>query len=1321
MENWTSRPQDKWPRLTGLANRDRSSVEEAQMSTYESPYTAENPASFYHYSLHPDDLATRRSISVYSLKNPDGKKKGGRFPQCRVCFATMLLVSLGVAIAVAVTLAIMLSNPHPRFYRTKISTGNATLTKESLKIKEADFGNDICDLMNAIFDLRDSSHPSRKVTDCSVILTDKSDSPGNLVLNVKLNVDETFIQSDAEKIKSMLVANAFKLSSNSSLKKMTIAVPANRLVLQTATSDVTTTSPTVVATSSASSIFANDVSSSITPSSSSALLLQSSSELSVGDMRVDTTGSVSQDVSSRTPSSSSMNQISSSILFVDTTFSHQKTDLMSSADIHSSSISVDNIQTTIDPLISSSIFDNVVTSSSVFNSADVSDLTLLTTTTEAKLSEATMTSSEYENNILSSKLSSVYETNQGEATSYAQATSVDMSSNAPYTSMEEIRISPSSISSYSVKDSTNVEEGILTTLVEPGLETTKIETESLYSSHVSSPTELITSSIDLSSDSISSFSSSEESPPLPSIVSSNHFMSGILSSSLVSGVYQTESVIIHSSTDNTILSESSTATVLYPSSVIDTPVVLSVSPSSTLLNTTLEANNTLDDLPPMLKWLDTTMYEAKIVNNNNSSLIIENPWMNKTDNITMDVTVPELKNYTEIQTSPSSISVPELGNNTDGIGENKTEVTIPSVKPEVKAPVISSTQSPTTTTPDMGKVIFESDISNRAMGTANPKDFWDNILKMVQYTSTKKPKFSNMEEASTSENISSNLNASSISTESITSAYESVTQTTDTRLMSSVYAGTATTSVMKSSEGVAAGFTSSEPMSSDVYPSVIPSSVINVTPMLTAEPGLVTSAERVSNDIASTDILMTATPSKVTSNTENLELQRSTTSDIPEDSVSSVQDSTIKMSAPSAISSSSLISDVVSSSSATRDLDPVSEDYAFYDLMPASSESSSASESTGVFSSNISPSSTMSQPLATDEIAFYDLMPESLITSSSAIASSMNTQIQRDVSLTLSPSIEASNTPNIDATASLDIEANMTVEKSRELTSFKDSAPSFTMKERPMSSVYTAPGGMKQSTKVNVEATPSQSAISTLPPLTVEPQTVIIDASPSLTTETFSSLLSSESSGMYEDINTSGSLSTSMDATPSLGTLSREVLISSSSITDETTASTSSASIVSQTPSSEIKLTASISEVTSSITTPPSPKAVFNPGSEFDDRLFFANDFSKMDFTRSDFTTDENSDPPSSLLNTVPKIPRVTTPSLLDTRVRVPELFQPETDNFQNVPTTPKPAVTTPKVAPPVQNDQGGDNLSSGRFLFDLGSLGSSFGSNLGLGNINFN
>ncbi|XP_033760357.1 serine-rich adhesin for platelets-like isoform X2 [Pecten maximus] len=1169
MENWTSRPQDKWPRLTGLANRDRSSVEEAQMSTYESPYTAENPASFYHYSLHPDDLATRRSISVYSLKDPDKKKKNSRFPQCRVCFATMLLVSLGVAIAVAVTLAIMLSDPHPKFYRTK---DNTTLSKDFLKEKEADFGNDICDLMSAMFDLRDSSDQTRKVTDCSVILTD---SPGNMVINVKLNVDETFIKSDADKIKSMLVANAFTLSSNSSVKKLMIAVPSNKTDIPTemqSDSSIDPSSSVEMKTSSIPNIDARssldmetsvretiDASESLGIEPSSTHEEDASTSVSIEDFTMptasnitspSTTQDMSPSVSAEVVSSSTISSskiISSSysqailvpdtvsvgidgvssdssisvtpdtfssialsntisktsaivssveyptsvsisdvvpsvssspavLISLDSSLSHLNTELTSSADRLSSSMSLRDGQMSTDKtefirskvtndLSSYSVLNSVIISDSVSTKPIITATAILQHVIDSTVTSHPVYTTQYKEHISSSMMSSGYGTDKEEITSYAQVSAADVPLITSYTPTDGLSYFPSSVSTYEVRNSGNINRNILKTSIEYGLESTVMATKALYRSPVISSSDVIINIDQPPLASSLSLSSSMDNPPLHSVFSTQNIPSSYVASSMLSDVtpnvtLKTQAIESGTQTvsDNLIQTKLSTTSVLYPSVVIHTPDMTSLQPDNPSQSVTATATETVPESPPMLRWLDTTMFASENVMDTNSSSVVEMPLMNKTnDNETLDkpsshVTVPVLRKNVTLETSPSPVSVPELSNNTDVINDNITHVTVPLLKPEVKLPVIGTTQTPTSTTQDVGRAIFESEISNRAMGTANPEDFWDNILKMVQYTSTKKP---NMGVTSTWKNISSDSNISSVVDETITSSYEPVTSSsllltgkaalsTDTLSMSSVYIATSITEIndsisssvihLKSSDSVVYDSTpSTSLLSSDVYPSPTASSLIRATPVLTAEPGFKSSIEHsaitdtpvVTDSTATVYRLMTASIGngndlmssdgrrnasvKLTNDTKHGEMLLSTTLDASDVSLSFVQDATldsqVKTSSESSdlvmktviVSSamfapSSTISAIISSqSSATVTL---SDDFAFYDLMPLSIESSSVRGSSGVFSSSIvsskdiSPTSSMLQQQLTDDFDFYDLMPVNTMASSDEISPS---------------------------------------------------------------------------------------------------------------------------------------------------------------------------------------------------------------------------------------------------------------------------------------------------------------------------------------------
>ncbi|XP_021373500.1 mucin-22-like [Mizuhopecten yessoensis] len=1550
MDNWTSRPQDKrtspfilkwhniyhWPRLTGLANRDRSSVEEAQMATYESPYTAENPASFYHYSLHPDDLATRRSISVYSLKDPDRKKKSSRFPQCRVCFATMLLVSLGVAIAVAVTLAIMLSNPHPKFYRTK-SADNTTLSKDFLKEKEVDFGTDICQLMSAMFDLRDSSHQSRKVTDCNVFL---ADSPGNMVINIKLKVDETFIKSDSNKVKAMLVANAFVLSSNYSGEKLVISVPSNKTDKSSAISDVLTPSTTgsdvftssttrsdvlkpstgsdvltppttgshdfapstagsdvltpsttgsdgftpskagsdvftssttgsnvLTQSTAGSGVFASSttlfddltlsttVSDVLTPSTGSDVLTPSTTgsdvfapsttgsdvltpsttgsnfltPLTTGPdvLTTSTTGfdvftssitglseflsqssSVAADASSESTYtamlvsnfmsddldgtfrvSASSRDVSSSafVLFSDeskasgNTISIQESIQLPIGDVASSTslsaavrispsaaLSYQNVELTsthdkLSSIISHPlsqispdrseparfITTSVLSSESVLSTMSVPNLEsseqyITPTATIQHVSSVAMSSlpghtTRYNRHDTSSVISSEYGSYNEDMTSYARVPTVSLY--ASDMSMTQLGDSPPSGTSPKASDSAIIPGEKLKTSVTPGLELTAMTTEASQAPHDVSSSELISRHDLQSSLSGVSFSSAVKSLRVHS-VASQHASPSYIASFVVSDVASASYTYLPdsgSASANIFSGDSAVQTelptpVLYPSVVVDSADITTLEPDKSSQRMTVSATIRVPALqPPKARWLDTTMFMSEVAVDNNSSSMAELPMLNNDTDASSNITVPEIRKNLTLETSTSQATVPELWNRTDSMEDNIKPVIVPLLQSAVGTPLLSTTQNPTTTAQDVGRAIFESDISNRAMGTANPQDFWDNILKMVQYTSTKKPKTQDSELSTLYKNLTSDSKTLSTVDEGISSVTDSVVSDKVSASSTISNFNTASSSVTKLSDNSSSLVNSLKPSESDILEPrsstlllseisarSTPLPYIRATPVLTAEPGLMSSIEQ--SVITEKPIMDNSTSKEYRQFTSSIGNGRSLlSSDFGnprmDNLLSTTQDASVILfsSAQTASPPSSTVT--------------LTEDYAFYDLIPVSLVTSPPG-STSVLSGSIVSSSdihsTRSSPhqQGTDDMDFYDLMPVSDIALSVEISSSKIKSVKITDDLLPTGTIKSAEVSS--AFRSTATQSAPTVDAS--LTTGIEAPATLTLDPIPSSSIKTSSTIiLADNQSLNMEASTVDATLYVVMKASVTPT---VDVSPSSSVETpstdfySSSVYRTESSGLDIDISTSASaiISTPIEVTPSLATVSNELFGDTLSLKVEshTSVSGSSSLLSVQKSSSEIKATTSLRDAIASTTTepPPSMPAVFNVGSEFGNKLFFANDFSKMDFTRTDTESNDKS-VPSSLFNTVPMIPRVTTPSI--PRVRVPNLFQGEANPFQTVPTTPEPPVTKPKVIPPTPEDQKTSSSSSGQFLFDFGSLGSNFGGSLGLGNINFN
>ncbi|XP_060073927.1 uncharacterized protein LOC132553684 [Ylistrum balloti] len=1474
MDNWTSRPQDKWPRLTGLANRDRSSVEEAQMSTYESPYTAENPASFYHYSLHPDDLATRRSISVYSLKDPE-KKKNGRFPQCRVCFATMLLVSLGVAIAVAVTLAIMLSNPHPKFYRTK-STGNTTLNKDVLREKEADFGSGICELMNAMFDLQDNPHQSTKITECSVILLN---SPGKMEIKIKLNADEAFIKSDADKIKAMLVANAINLSSNSSVKKLVEDVPSNDSHISATASDVITLSTsapssgqmtvsTSVGTSSSSEVmssaevaspsysqpvlesdyvpvshsdistisrvssaivtedystpFASFSTQTITNVTEISSTQRESTPISIGDLASDVSSAIltSADASLSTfKSTSTVDQLSSSM-------SHQYSQMSSYSAEPVSSLFADTSHSVLNSVILSELESSeplITPTSTVHQASDIIMTSFPGYTTQLNRHiSSSMISSEYgshkeqmytqavsypdvsystsviSNERLTQNIEDSMFTKEISKTSIEPnleslvATKVQFSSNiTPSSEFNSIigsqlstssSILPSSGGSLVLLPLKNISD----TLSENILESTRMITDVPLTSQIISSSQfrsVIASQIPVS---VSPLSPSGESI-LPLSASSQQVSSSVVMSSFISSItLQNQTVVPESefliAPSESVLptDESMSTAILGPAVVVNTSHLTSLRSVTSPQNITASVTVTVQasETPRrLMKWLDTTPLLSGAVMDN-SSTAVEVPMMNSDINKTSDKpsieTVPELRTNYTFETSKSHDKARELDNGKDSVNGTRKKVSVPLLQPEVRVPVVSTTQSPTTTVQDIGRAIFESDISNMAMGTANPKDFWDNILKMVQYTSTKKPKFQ-IPEIATRQNVSSDSYTMSALKEGVSSSFDPVTSSSlplngimdvnsETVSTSSIFNATDSPVYESNDEKLSVNslkpsgslYLESVTLSSGVFDSSSFPSLITATPVLTAEPGFMSSVKRGVRTEQIMDTPTTTVESEITTymmnnnsflstdgrtgvvrladKTENggmlsntliasvisMPSMETATQVITSGTLSNKNDlMQNSMAASSTMQSPDWSISSLSFTPSTSELTP-SDDYDFYDLLPVSEGGPSSSvDSTVVLSTStmttdgIYPTTSSSQPQITDDIDFYDLMPESAMTSFSEISSSKieSDTIKSDSLITSTTILGASSSVVMVASDTTIIDVSQTVGMEVSDSHQGDINPSKTVSSVPSSHNVAMGSSLSNSRDVDLSLYANvQSSVS------MKSGALTLDISPSYTTGTLSTNMYSSSSYEMEssssDIdgrttNTFGIHSQATAATPSLATVSHTISRSSS-----------------QAPflgksSSAVIATSSVSDVSKStiMEPPPSEPAVFNPGPDFENMLFFGNDFSKMDFTRPNFVPDDK----SSLLNTVPMIPRVTTPNVLGTRVRVPDLFQGETNPFQTAPTTPKPDVTTPEVASSNLNTQSTNSLSSGQFLFDLGSIGSSFRGGLGLGNINFN
>jgi len=77
---------------------------------FEDSYSPESAGAIYRYYLHPDDIITKRNISMYSIQDHDEGTPSSKSSPCRLCFGAVLLMSFGAAIAVAVVLAVISKN-----------------------------------------------------------------------------------------------------------------------------------------------------------------------------------------------------------------------------------------------------------------------------------------------------------------------------------------------------------------------------------------------------------------------------------------------------------------------------------------------------------------------------------------------------------------------------------------------------------------------------------------------------------------------------------------------------------------------------------------------------------------------------------------------------------------------------------------------------------------------------------------------------------------------------------------------------------------------------------------------------------------------------------------------------------------------------------------------------------------------------------------------------------------------------------------------------------------------------------------------------------
>ncbi|XP_052693728.1 uncharacterized protein LOC128171965 [Crassostrea angulata] len=204
---WTSRYSEKWPRLTALFHLDNgveSDVHEngRYETTFQEPPTSE---PFYKFYLHPDDIGRGRSVSQYSMQNAGREGANGssvcNYANIRMFLGTVLLFSLAGIVAVAVTLAVLLSQPHGSSQRfSKIE--DKTFSDRFLIQKEKFLSQELCSMMKDMFKL--DANENKPVLDCSVSLLIQD---GHMKVDFKIPATDKLMNEEMEKIKQNVLTN----------------------------------------------------------------------------------------------------------------------------------------------------------------------------------------------------------------------------------------------------------------------------------------------------------------------------------------------------------------------------------------------------------------------------------------------------------------------------------------------------------------------------------------------------------------------------------------------------------------------------------------------------------------------------------------------------------------------------------------------------------------------------------------------------------------------------------------------------------------------------------------------------------------------------------------------------------------------------------------------------------------------------------------------------------------------------------------------------------------------------------------------------------
>ncbi|XP_061183286.1 uncharacterized protein LOC133191554 [Saccostrea echinata] len=201
---WTSRYSEKWPRLTALFHLDNGvDADIHENGRYETAFQEPPSEPFYKFYLHPDDIGRGRSVSQYSMQDA-GRVAGqgsGKTCNMRVFLGTVLLFSVAGVVAVAVTLAVLLSQPHGSSH-TSSKFADDDLSKDMLSSKEGVLSRELCGLMKNLFKL--DANENRPVQDCSVSL---SIQDGHMKVNFKVPATDKLMQEEIEKIKQNVLKN----------------------------------------------------------------------------------------------------------------------------------------------------------------------------------------------------------------------------------------------------------------------------------------------------------------------------------------------------------------------------------------------------------------------------------------------------------------------------------------------------------------------------------------------------------------------------------------------------------------------------------------------------------------------------------------------------------------------------------------------------------------------------------------------------------------------------------------------------------------------------------------------------------------------------------------------------------------------------------------------------------------------------------------------------------------------------------------------------------------------------------------------------------